>query len=111
MGSHLNDPMELSGRIANQLALADRLRQGFFDVYILARVAGEQSHMRVPVVRRGDDDGINVLVFEEAPESPSPGRERAFERFRAAARSFARIASSMSQKGLDHGRRRRWRPG
>src|SRR5262245_2227282 len=39
------------------------MRAGLFDINVLARLAGPDAHQRVPVVRRGDRDGVNRLVF------------------------------------------------
>src|SRR5262249_12042335 len=41
------------------------LRAGLFDINVLARLASPYAHQRVPVVRRGDRDGVNRLVFEQ----------------------------------------------
>ena len=43
-------------------------QSGFSHVDVLARLAGENRHPGVPVVGRGDHDGVDFLVVEHAPE-------------------------------------------
>ena len=64
-------------------------RQRLLAVHVLARLAGVDRDQRVPVVGRGDDDRVDVLVVEQlavvgvglagpaAPSRPSPWRSRA----------------------------------
>ncbi len=54
--------------IAHSLAFLDGLRQGLFDVDVLARLARQDHLGGVPVVWRGDDHRVDVLVFEHAAE-------------------------------------------
>ena len=41
--------------------------RGLLDVHVLAGLEPPDRGERVPVVRRRDDDGVDVLVFEHAP--------------------------------------------
>src|SRR5262245_21119771 len=43
-------------------------REWFFAVDILAGLDGSEVHQRVPVIRRGVDDHVNVLVLEQLAE-------------------------------------------
>src|SRR5947208_3487686 len=47
-------------------AFAEVVGGGRFDVHVLAGVAGEDGGGGVPVVGRGDDDGVHGLVVEDA---------------------------------------------
>src|SRR5882672_5829035 len=47
------------------LAFPITMRAGLFDINVLARLASPDPHQRVPVIRRGDRDGVNRLVFEQ----------------------------------------------
>ena len=42
------------------------MRAWLFDVDILARLAGPDGHQRVPVIRRGDRNGVDGFVFHDA---------------------------------------------
>ena len=44
------------------------LGQRLFDIDILPRLAGQDGRQRMPVIRRGDDDGVEVFAFEDATE-------------------------------------------
>jgi hypothetical protein len=48
---------------------ADGQAERLLDVDVLAGAAGIDELQRVPVVRRGDDDSIHVLLFEELAKS------------------------------------------
>ena len=49
-------------------ALFDGFRRRLFDIDVLARLAGHDRHQRVPMIRRGDEDSIDVPLLEHAPE-------------------------------------------
>src|SRR5262249_39841139 len=49
-------------------ALLGEERDRLLDVDVLAGGAGEHGHQGVPVVGRGDDDGVHVAVVEELAE-------------------------------------------
>ena len=55
----------LAGRGDNLFGLEDIVRARLLDVDILAGAAGVDGHQRVPVVGRGDGDGVDGLVFEQ----------------------------------------------
>ncbi len=42
------------------------MRAGFFNVDVLARLAGPYSDKSMPVVRGGGSDGVDFLVLEDA---------------------------------------------
>ena len=54
-----------SRRLDHLAAFGDRQRQRLLAVHVLARLAGVDRHQRVPVVGRGDDDGVDVLAVEQ----------------------------------------------
>ncbi len=64
LGAHLHDPLVLAGRGQHGLALghvdADRL----LDINIGARLDGRDHRQGVPVVGRGDQDDVQVLLLE-----------------------------------------------
>ena len=60
----LDDPLVLPRRFDRLAAFEDVVTARFFDVDVLARLAGPDRHQRVPVVRRGDGDGIEALVLQ-----------------------------------------------
>ena len=65
---HLHDPLVLAGGGEHRLALLDRHRDRLLDEDVLPRLAGHGRRQGVPVVRRGVDDDVDRLVFEEPPE-------------------------------------------
>ena len=72
---HAGIGARLAAVLANAIVLfygADELaafkgvvRAGFFDVDIFAGLAGPDGHERVPVIGRGDGDGVDIFVFEQ----------------------------------------------
>ena len=56
----------LSHRLGFDKAVGDRL----LAVDVLAGFAGGDERDGVPVVGRGDDDGVNVLLLEQSRGSP-----------------------------------------
>ena len=62
--SGLDDAFVFSRRIDRDPPFEDIVRDGFFDIDILTRLACHYSHQRVPVVRRRDDDRIDILIVE-----------------------------------------------
>jgi hypothetical protein len=55
-------------RVYHSAALADIVRQRLLHVDILAGLAGEHGHAGVPMVGRGDMDGVDVLALQQTPE-------------------------------------------
>src|SRR5262252_3375182 len=61
----LDDAVVLTRGGDELLAFPITMRAGLFDINVLARLASPDAHQRVPVIRRGDRDGVNRLVFEQ----------------------------------------------
>src|SRR5215469_18498571 len=59
------------------LAFEPVMRARFLDVYVLSRLARPNGHERVPVIRCGDRDRIDVLVFEQLTDIEVALRSRA----------------------------------
>src|SRR5262245_63355452 len=55
-------------RLDHRAPFADRESQRLLDIDILARLAGEHSRDRVPVIGRGNQDSVEVLLFQQLPE-------------------------------------------
>ena len=66
--THLHDAVVLLRGGHHRATLGNRLGQGLFDIDILARLAGHHGGDRMPVIRRGDEDDINVLPIQHAAE-------------------------------------------
>ena len=60
------DPVVLAGRLDQLRAFPDVVRDGLLDVDVLAGLHGPDGGQRVPVVRGGDGDRVDVLVVEDA---------------------------------------------
>ena len=63
-----DDALVLSRGLGHLSAFIDRMRDGLFDVDMLAGLAGPDGQQRVPVVGRGRDDCIDVLAVEHGPQ-------------------------------------------
>ena len=72
----LDDAVVLARRLHHRAAFGDGHRRRLLDVDVLAGLAGEHRHQRVPVIGRADDDGVDGLVVEDAPEVGVPGGGR-----------------------------------
>ena len=68
LGAVLDDPVVLAGGLDGDPALVDVVAARLLDVDVLAGLAGPDGHQRVPVVGRGDRDGVEVLVVEHAAD-------------------------------------------
>ena len=66
LGSELDDAVIFAGRLDHPPAFDDIVAGGLLDVNILAGLAGKHSQKRMPVVGRGDRDGVDRLVVEQA---------------------------------------------
>ena len=64
----LDDALVAVGELDQELAFAIDVRGRLFDVDVLAGLQGTQRDRAVPVVRRRDEDGVDVLVVEHAAE-------------------------------------------
>ena len=68
LGADLDDAVVAASGVEHPAALFDEEREGLFDVNVFARAAGHHGHKGVPVVRRRDNEGVDVFVFEKLPE-------------------------------------------
>ena len=64
----LHDAIVLAGGLDHAAALDEIVRDGLLDVDMLAGLTGPDGGQGVPVVRRGDADGVDVAVLEDAAE-------------------------------------------
>src|SRR5438105_828616 len=55
-------------RVNNASAFPDVMADGLFDIDVLARLHGPDGGQGVPVVWRGDADGVDALVVHDAPQ-------------------------------------------
>ncbi len=70
----LDDPVVLPGGLDGDAPLVHVVAARLLDVDVLAGLAGPDRHQRVPVVGRGDRDGVNRLVLEHAADVLLGGR-------------------------------------
>src|SRR5262249_1911974 len=61
----LADAVELAGRLDDAPALADVVADRLLDVDVLAVLQRPDGRQGVPVVRRGDGDDVDRLVFDD----------------------------------------------
>ena len=80
-----------------QRALGGVMAAGLFDVDVLARLQAEDGHGRMPVVGRGDGDGVDVLASRTLRKSFSVVGRVAQLALRLAAANLARMLLSTSQ--------------
>ena len=66
--AHLHHPVVAPRRLDHPTALADGERERLLGIDVLARIAGHDRLEGVPVVGRGDDHGIDVLLVEDPAE-------------------------------------------
>ena len=66
--AHLHHALVAPRGGGHPAALLDEQRHGLFDVDVLARGAGHDGLQGVPVIRRGDDDGVDAHVVQHLPE-------------------------------------------
>src|SRR5262249_40629919 len=64
LGAVLDDPAELAGGLDGNAALVDVVAARLLDVDVFGRLAGPDGHEGVQVVRRGNRDGVEVLVVQ-----------------------------------------------
>jgi hypothetical protein len=62
----LQDPRRLLHGVHEGGALVDRVGQRFLAVDVLAGIERVETRTHVPVIGRGDDDGVDVLAVEDA---------------------------------------------
>jgi hypothetical protein len=70
LAAHLHHPVVLASRPHHGPPLGHGQGQRLLDVDVLAGAAGHHRHQRVPVVGRGDDHRVDVLVVEQVAEIP-----------------------------------------
>jgi hypothetical protein len=81
--SDLDDPVVPVRRVHHLAAFPDGVRRRLLDVDVLAGLHRPDAGERVPVVRRRDDDGGDVLVVHDAPEVLHEGRLEGGDVFQA----------------------------
>ncbi len=64
LGAHLDDPLVLAGRGQHGLALGHVHADRLLDVDVGPGLDGGDHRQRVPVVGRGDQDDVEVLLLE-----------------------------------------------
>jgi hypothetical protein len=64
----LHDAVVPTRRFDHRATFANVVTEGLLHINVLACLTGEHRRNRVPMVRRGDQHGINVLLFEQAAE-------------------------------------------
>ena len=69
---HFADADAATSDVEHPLALTHEERQGLFDVDILAGSAGHHGLQGMPVVRSGDDDGLDLLTVEQPAKVAKP---------------------------------------
>ncbi len=67
---HLHDPAIAPGGSHHCLSLIDEEVKGLLAVDVLARLAGHDGGEGVPMVRRGDHDGVYVVAVQHVAEVP-----------------------------------------
>src|SRR5262249_54841634 len=65
-----NDAVWVSGSLSKQLAFVDGVADGFFKIYVFARLRGLNRRNRVPVVGGGDDTASTSLRSRMRRKSP-----------------------------------------
>src|SRR5215510_12812388 len=67
MCAHLNNTPMGAGRLDHSSPLTDAIGSRLFDVDVLAGLARPNGCQRMPMIRYGDGNRVNVLVLEQAP--------------------------------------------
>ena len=68
LGPVLNDHAVAAGGLEQEASLPEVVAAGLFHVDVLTSVAGQDRCRGVPVVRCGDDHGVDRLVVENPPQ-------------------------------------------
>ena len=66
LDAHREDPIGLLHRLGNPACLVDGVGHRLFAVDVLAGFHGVDRHPGVPVVRRGDQEAVDVLALQQA---------------------------------------------
>jgi hypothetical protein len=64
LGSHLHHPLVLARRRQHRPPLAHARGQRLLDIHVLARLTRHHRRQRVPVIRRRDNDGVDILPIQ-----------------------------------------------
>lgn len=73
LGAELEDALVLTDGSAEELVFGDSQAHGFFQVDVLAGAGGGDRHRDVPMVRGGDEHGVDVGSFEDLAEVVAGG--------------------------------------
>jgi len=65
---HLHHAIVFASGLHHLAAFPEFVAGGLLHVHVFARLAGPDSRERVPVITRGDRDGVDILVFEKLPD-------------------------------------------
>ncbi len=68
LAAGLEDPLVFPRDLDDALALGERQRQGLFAIDVLARLHRLDGRDHMPVLRRGDADGVDVLPPDQIAE-------------------------------------------
>jgi hypothetical protein len=66
--AHLHHTLVPPGRVHHHASLSDRQGERLLDVHVLAGLTRQDRRKCVPVIRRADDDGVDVGAIDHAPE-------------------------------------------
>ena len=66
LGSRRDDPLGRVNRFEQHFALVQAVRDGLFDIDVFARLQRLQRHRQVPVIWRGDYDGVHLPAVQGA---------------------------------------------
>ncbi len=68
LAPHLENAAGFHGRVSQQHAFFMREREGFLQVHVFARTYRSERDLRVPVIGRADDNGVDVFAREHFVE-------------------------------------------
>src|SRR5262245_53127582 len=68
LGAYLNDAAVALGGAHHGAAFLDGETRRLLDIDVLASLARQDGHERMPMVGCGDEDGVHILVFEQTAE-------------------------------------------
>ena len=110
---HAGVGARLAAVLANAIVLLDRahqltsfkrvMRAGLFDVDVLAGLAGPDGHERVPMIGRGDGNGVDLFVLEQLAHIDVgfwPGQAHLFDFADALARNVFVDIAERGELGL-----------
>ncbi len=97
LGAHLHQLAVFLLRFDQQRALAGIVAAGFFNVDVLPGLKSEDGHRRMPVIGRGDGDGVDILALENLAKVLLALRRRSPSIWLVLAANLARMLLSTSQ--------------